>query len=143
MKSTIQETYGYNSEAEAGDQVKSYECDITLPSSVDKAFAAIAEDNVAFPSILINSGGYVNLNALEDFPPEDSLKHYMINLYGPYFNMSSVCTNVPQAKAIQRLCTRRANSHTFKSSCTRRSASPRPVLRKQGRGHRTEQMHGK
>ena len=31
----------------------------------------------------MNTAGYVNLTALEDFPPEDALKHYTINLYGP------------------------------------------------------------
>ncbi|KAK3701912.1 hypothetical protein LTR37_015223 [Vermiconidia calcicola] len=71
------ETYGDTSD------VKAYECDITSPESVEKAFAAIATDDVAFPSILVNAAGYVNLSPLEETTPEDSLKHYMINLYGP------------------------------------------------------------
>ncbi|KAK0959680.1 hypothetical protein LTS01_021285 [Friedmanniomyces endolithicus] len=66
-----------------GDDVKSYECDITSPESVNRAFAAIGNDAVAFPSILVNAAGYINLSALEDTTPEDMLKHYMINLHGP------------------------------------------------------------
>lgn len=83
LQPTISETYGYGSEEEAKDKVKGYECDITSPESVEKAFAAISKDSTAFPSILVNTAGYVNLTALEEFPPEDALKHYMINLYGP------------------------------------------------------------
>lgn len=83
LKPTIEEIYGYRSVEDAGDKVRGYECDITSADSVKKAFDAIAKDNVAFPSILLNTAGYVNLTPLEDFPPEDALKHYMINLYGP------------------------------------------------------------
>ncbi|KAK0826857.1 hypothetical protein LTR91_019008 [Friedmanniomyces endolithicus] len=72
------ETYG-----PAADDVKMYECDITSPESVNRAFAAIGDDAVAFPSILVNAAGYINLSALEDTTPEDMLKHYMINLHGP------------------------------------------------------------
>ncbi|KAK0932764.1 hypothetical protein LTR29_015670 [Friedmanniomyces endolithicus] len=72
------ETYG-----EVVDDVKLYECDITSPESVSRAFAAIGNDAVAFPSILVNAAGYINLSALEDTTPEDMLKHYMINLHGP------------------------------------------------------------
>lgn len=77
VQKTISETYQDSS------KVKAYECDITSPESVDKAFAAIKEDGVAIPSILINAAGYVNLTNLEETPPEDFLKHYMVNLYGP------------------------------------------------------------
>ena len=83
MQPTIKDTYGYDSEAKAGDNVKAYECDITSPDSVAKAFEAISKDNVAFPSILLNSGGYINLNALEDYDPDDIMKHYSVNLFGP------------------------------------------------------------
>lgn len=31
----------------------------------------------------MNAAGYVNLSPLEETSPEDILKHYMINLYGP------------------------------------------------------------
>lgn len=68
---------------EDSPKVKAYECDITSPAGVEQAFAAISKDHSAFPSILINAAGYVNLTALEKTPPEDSLKHYMVNLYGP------------------------------------------------------------
>lgn len=77
VKTALSEIYN-NSEA-----VKTYECDITSAESVANAFAAIAKDDVAFPSILINAAGYVNLTALEETPSEDFMKHYMINLYGP------------------------------------------------------------
>lgn len=66
-----------------GENINAYECDITSPDSVAEAFAAIAKDNVAFPSILVNSAGYVNLSPLEESLPDDVLRHYMINLYGP------------------------------------------------------------
>ncbi|KAI9154659.1 NAD-dependent glycerol dehydrogenase [Paramyrothecium foliicola] len=79
VRSVIEETYG------PGDHndIKAYECDITSPESVDAAFTAIASDNAAFPSFLVNSAGYVNLTPLEETPASDILKHYMINLYGP------------------------------------------------------------
>ena len=80
MKPAIEEHYGTPS---SDDAVKGYECDITSPESVTKAFEAVEKDNAAFPSILINTAGYVNLTPLEDFPAEDALKHYMINLFGP------------------------------------------------------------
>lgn len=77
VKSTITETYG------SEDAASAYPCDITSPDSVSSAFAAISKDAIAFPSILVNTAGYVNLTPLESTPPEDSLKHYMINLFGP------------------------------------------------------------
>ncbi|KAK4502153.1 hypothetical protein PRZ48_005576 [Zasmidium cellare] len=63
--------------------VKTYECDIVSPDSVQTAFSAIEKDNVAFPSILVNAAGIVNLHPLESFPVDDALQHYMVNLYGP------------------------------------------------------------
>lgn len=83
VKPTISEVYGSDAET------KAYECDITSPSSVESAFASIAKDNIAFPSILVNTAGHVNLTPLEETPPEDSLKHYMINLYGPTLTSQS------------------------------------------------------
>lgn len=50
---------------------------------MEDAFQAITGDRAAFPSILVNAAGYVALSPLEQTPPEDSLKHYMVNLYGP------------------------------------------------------------
>ena len=77
MAPTISEFYNDSPDVEA------HVCDITSPASVEQAFATIAENESGFPSILVNAAGYVNLHPLEYFPPEDSLKHYMINLYGP------------------------------------------------------------
>ncbi|KAK3113686.1 hypothetical protein LTR53_008775 [Teratosphaeriaceae sp. CCFEE 6253] len=78
VKPTIAEVYGQST-----PDIKPYACDITSATSVHDAFAAIAQDNAAFPSILVNAAGYVNLSPLEDTTPEDIMKHYMINLYGP------------------------------------------------------------
>lgn len=83
LQPTVAETYGYQDTSKAGDNIKGYACDITSPDSVSQAFSAIAQDNVAFPAMLVNAAGYVNLTALETFPPEDALKHYVINLFGP------------------------------------------------------------
>lgn len=73
----------YGKYDEHAKEIQTYPCDITSPESVQNAFDAISEDNTAFPSMLVNAAGYVNLNPLETVPPEDTLKHLMINLYGP------------------------------------------------------------
>ncbi|KAI5366600.1 Putative short-chain dehydrogenase/reductase SDR, NAD(P)-binding domain superfamily [Septoria linicola] len=65
------------------DDIKSYACDVTSHVSVKEAFAAIAKDDTAFPSMLVNAAGYVTLQPLEEFDVDDMLKHYMINLHGP------------------------------------------------------------
>ncbi|KPM43237.1 hypothetical protein AK830_g3369 [Neonectria ditissima] len=75
----LDEVYGLQS----NQDIRTYPCDITHPESVEEAFSAVASDHVAFPSFLINSAGYVNLSPLVETTPEDSLRHYMINLYGP------------------------------------------------------------
>lgn len=80
MQTTISDVYGYGRD---NDNVKAYECDIASPDSVKTAFAAVEKDNTAFPSMLVNAAGFINLHPLEDFPTDDLLKHYMINLYGP------------------------------------------------------------
>lgn len=36
-----------------------------------------------FPSILINTAGYVSLSDMELTPPEETLKHLTTNIYGP------------------------------------------------------------
>lgn len=82
VKSTLDGVYGSMSSAEA-DAVKAYACDVTNPKSVEDTFAAITSDRAAFPSILVNAAGYVALSPFEQTPPEDSLKHYLVNLYGP------------------------------------------------------------
>lgn len=71
----------FNDETPAN--VKTYECDIISEASVKQAFEAISGDDRAFPSILINAAGVVNLHPLEEFPADDALRHYMVNLYGP------------------------------------------------------------
>lgn len=73
--------------------VRAYECDITSPTSVDTAFAAINADFnnqhtqpdalVACPSILVNAAGYVALSPLEETEAADMVKHFDINLLGP------------------------------------------------------------
>jgi NAD(P)-dependent dehydrogenase (short-subunit alcohol dehydrogenase family) len=75
----LEEVYGPG----AHDNIKTYECDITDAGSVEQAFQKITKDGAGLPSVLINSAGYVNLTPLEETPPEDILRHYMINLYGP------------------------------------------------------------
>lgn len=67
----------------SSDDIKAYPCDVTDVASVASAFETITQDRAAFPSILVNAAGYVALSPLEHTPPEDVLKHYMINLYGP------------------------------------------------------------
>ena len=78
----LDSVYGSASRSE-GDDIKAYPCDVTDVASVASAFEAIVQDRAAFPSILVNAAGYVALSPFEHAPPEDSLKHYMINLYGP------------------------------------------------------------
>lgn len=65
------------------DDVRTYECDISSADSIVTAFTNIANDQTAFPSILVNTAGYVSLCPLENFPVDDILTHYMVNLYGP------------------------------------------------------------
>lgn len=79
--------------------IKTYACDITSPQSVQEAFDAIARDNAAFPSFLVNSAGYVNLSPLEETTPEDIMRHYMINLYGPTLTGQAFARLYIKAKA--------------------------------------------
>ncbi|KAI1504802.1 putative short chain dehydrogenase/ reductase [Biscogniauxia marginata] len=72
----------------AADEIRTYECDVSSPVSVQAAFGAISSDLAAsaapaFPSILINSAGYVSLSDLEDTPPEETVKHLNVNILGP------------------------------------------------------------
>lgn len=82
VESILDGVYGSMSRGE-NDSVKAYPCDVTDPTSVTEAFEAITQDRAAFPSILVNAAGYVALSPFEQTPPQDSLKHYMVNLYGP------------------------------------------------------------
>ena len=83
---------GYGSSS-ACDDISTYECDITSPESVESAFSTLVKDNVAldssslsrvaFPSILINTAGYVSLSDMEITPPEEAMKHLTTNVFGP------------------------------------------------------------
>ncbi|KAI1490313.1 putative short chain dehydrogenase/ reductase [Biscogniauxia mediterranea] len=84
---------GYGADAADDDKIRTYECDVASPESVAAAFAAIAADLAAintnatevtvFPSILVNSAGYVSLSDMADTPPEETLKHLHVNILGP------------------------------------------------------------
>lgn len=83
---------GYGGGSDIND-IRTYECDITSPDSVQSAFATLAKDMVspdsspvnerAFPSILINTAGYVSLSDMEITPPEETMKHLTTNVFGP------------------------------------------------------------
>ncbi|KAJ6114491.1 hypothetical protein N7486_000269 [Penicillium sp. IBT 16267x] len=83
---------GYGSSTDL-DDIRTYECDITSPESVQSAFDALEKDTVspdtssqterAFPSILINTAGYVSLSDMETTPPEETIKHLTTNIFGP------------------------------------------------------------
>ncbi|KAJ5325531.1 uncharacterized protein N7506_008633 [Penicillium brevicompactum] len=75
------------------DEIHTYECDITSSDSVQSAFHLLERKNsehntsspkeATFPSILINTAGYVSLSDMEVTPPEETLKHLTTNIYGP------------------------------------------------------------
>lgn len=83
---------GYG-ELPAGEEIRTYECDITNPEAVQSVFTTLKEDVLnpssttqsarAFPSILVNTAGYVSLSDLELTPPEETLKHLHTNVLGP------------------------------------------------------------
>ncbi|KAL3447275.1 NAD(P)-binding protein [Aspergillus insuetus] len=78
---------GYGSKSADTDGISTYECDITSPDSVKSAFSSLHKDIVApdqaFPSILVNTAGYVSLSDMELTPPEETMKHLTTNVYGP------------------------------------------------------------
>ncbi|KAE8361017.1 hypothetical protein BDV27DRAFT_148205 [Aspergillus caelatus] len=86
----LESTYGRVS---GSDEIRAYECDITSSESVQSAFKSLDKEMVApssssladrsFPSILINTAGYVNLSDMESTPPEDIMKHLTTNVFGP------------------------------------------------------------
>ncbi|CAG8891056.1 unnamed protein product [Penicillium egyptiacum] len=86
----LESGYGANGNL---DDIHTYECDITSPDSVQATFNSLEKEIVdpmssspsdrAFPSILINTAGYVSLSDMEITPPEETLKHLTVNLYGP------------------------------------------------------------
>ncbi|KAB8227219.1 putative short-chain dehydrogenase/reductase [Aspergillus alliaceus] len=72
------------------NEIRTYECDITSPESVQSAFDALKNEIVelsssspAYPSILVNTAGYVNLSDMETTPPEETMKHLTTNVFGP------------------------------------------------------------
>ncbi|KAF7157623.1 hypothetical protein CNMCM5623_001997 [Aspergillus felis] len=77
----------------ASDTIRTYECDITSPGSVESAFSALKREMIRpspatqcdglFPSILINTAGYVSLSDMEMTPPEETMKHLTTNVLGP------------------------------------------------------------
>ncbi|PGH13580.1 hypothetical protein AJ79_03573 [Helicocarpus griseus UAMH5409] len=84
----LQAGYGTVENSEA---LRTYECDITSPESVQLAFNTLEKEMVtplssaekAFPSILINTAGYVSLSDMETTPPEETMKHLSTNVLGP------------------------------------------------------------
>ncbi|KAF7623709.1 dehydrogenase with different specificitie [Aspergillus flavus] len=86
----LESTYGRVPDS---DEIRAYECDITSPESVQSVFKALDKEMVqpssfsmadrTFPSILINTAGYVNLSDMESTPPEDTMKHLTTNVFGP------------------------------------------------------------
>ncbi|KAL4908527.1 hypothetical protein BDW74DRAFT_101530 [Aspergillus multicolor] len=66
--------------------IHTYECDITDPSSVRSAFSSLEKEQLGaglFPSILINTAGYVSLSDLHLTPPSETIKHLNTNVLGP------------------------------------------------------------
>lgn len=98
------------------DKIRTYECDITSPESVQAAFASIekhassAVSEPAFPSILVNTAGYVSLSDMEVTPPEETMKHLTTNVLGPmlcsqafarmYFAASKAAQSPPPGRII-------------------------------------------
>ncbi|KAF2725865.1 NAD(P)-binding protein [Polychaeton citri CBS 116435] len=82
LQSALKKTYGQEADGSSSN-IKPYECDVTNPQSVQKAFKNIASDGAAFPSMLINSAGYIDLSPLEHHAAEEVVKHYNVNLLGP------------------------------------------------------------
>ncbi|KAJ5320298.1 hypothetical protein N7508_000581 [Penicillium antarcticum] len=79
---------GYGSKEGSMDNIRTYECDITSPDSVQSAFETLSTHPFSgkekpFPSILINTAGYVSLSNMEITPPEETLKHLTTNMLGP------------------------------------------------------------
>ncbi|KIW03626.1 uncharacterized protein PV09_05378 [Verruconis gallopava] len=67
--------------------IRTYEADITSESSVSIAFEAIYFDAIVdevFPSILINSAGYVTVQPLEQTSVEEANRNFSVNLLGPF-----------------------------------------------------------
>ncbi|PLB47586.1 NAD(P)-binding protein [Aspergillus steynii IBT 23096] len=75
------------------DEIRAYECDITSPESVQSAFTTLETEMISpssssvsdrvFPSILVNTAGYVSLSDMELTPPDETTKHLTTNVLGP------------------------------------------------------------
>jgi NAD(P)-dependent dehydrogenase (short-subunit alcohol dehydrogenase family) len=81
---------GYGVGGTSTEGINTYECDITSPESVQSVFSSLEKEMVmslssekAFPSILINTAGYVSLSDMEVTPPEETMKHLTVNVLGP------------------------------------------------------------
>ncbi|SMR53245.1 unnamed protein product [Zymoseptoria tritici ST99CH_1E4] len=83
VQSTLSKHFPDSSSSSSTD-ITTYECDIASHSSVQQAFAQIKKDAVAFPAILINTAGIVNLAPLESFPADEALRQLIINTHGPF-----------------------------------------------------------
>ncbi|KAF9884402.1 hypothetical protein FE257_001802 [Aspergillus nanangensis] len=67
------------------DSIRTYQCDITSPESVQSAFRALKQEMTpsSAPSILINTAGYVSLSDMETTPADETMKHLTTNVLGP------------------------------------------------------------
>jgi NAD(P)-dependent dehydrogenase (short-subunit alcohol dehydrogenase family) len=82
-REALVETYG----SDQPEGVRTYEADITSESAVSMAFEYIATDckiDGVWPSILINSAGYVTVQPLEQTSVEEASKNFAVNLVGPF-----------------------------------------------------------
>lgn len=82
--SVLVQTFG---SLNALSNVTPLECDITSESSVDATFQSIAvrlAQTDAFPSILVNAAGYVNVAPLAASSVDEATKTLMPNLIGPF-----------------------------------------------------------
>jgi NAD(P)-dependent dehydrogenase (short-subunit alcohol dehydrogenase family) len=74
------------------ERVSSFECDITSEQSVQNAIQnqiskTVNERN--FPSILVNSAGYVSVQPLEETSADEALKNFLPNLLGPFITSNA------------------------------------------------------
>jgi NAD(P)-dependent dehydrogenase (short-subunit alcohol dehydrogenase family) len=117
------------------DNIRMYECDITAPDSVTSAFEALNRDaGTAFPSILINTAGYVSLSDMESTPPEETVKHLHTNVLGPmlcsqafarlYFSASNAISSSPPPGRIVNISSQAAHValHRHGAYCASKAA---------------------
>ncbi|OKL61834.1 hypothetical protein UA08_02294 [Talaromyces atroroseus] len=116
------------------DNIRMYECDITSPESVSTTFDSLKKDTTAFPSILINTAGYVSLSDMESTPPEETLKHLHTNVLGPmlcsqafarlYFSTSKAASSPPPPGRIVNISSQAAHValHRHGAYCASKAA---------------------